>query len=1355
MIDIIKEMFGVGDSITLHTNKISHAGRIKSYSDNVIIIANEAGKIIGVKGDSIESFEALEVRGETSSPYAEDTSGLVEEKMAESDVQAPNNQEPIPEPITPLPTPKYKVGDVIPPDVLEKRTEKKPKFAKIKGRGVTLDSLEGLQQLILPEIEAENKLVVSANGTITKYFGEREFGFIRDKYGDDIWFGFKNIVEDSLLKSLNGSMTNANIPVLFTMSKNPRGSSATCIQKPKTVGQVAELAKKFFDINMPDIALGMVKQILYSYPESRTAITLRQEIDRKQHTPQYNGKPTYRSLDFNYQKAKALHIHSGDKNYDEALKYYLLALRNNEKRESCIKDIAMLYVSMGRQEEALQFIKKHEAELPKNITTYNYLENLYSSLKDYQKGLENIERLLGQDSVLNDLRKHSLFLSKKGFALMKLGKLEKAKQVLEQALRTNPENRSAHQLLLALNEPNNEESSRIIADPEFDSYGGGLSRFITDTLDSYQEYSGLSAKVKESGNFSIDDLSTIRKREKTEGKARPRDRANLLLTEAKLLVVLEPEGDDSLRSVLARHCNAMALSLIYNKLSRDVIRNYYLEAFNLEENWDSVKRQVELYLLTYKYSHEELMDVSRKPEPNINDTLKIVLGGDMNEYYWEGVLSMFLWNGNISAQLIPLLFEDNQLKGNSLVFLNAIGIPTTQTPGVEDYKKLWARARERRQMDYSRWLATIKAISGIETIETFANQLADSLNEAKKDWLTQSDALRLKRISTDIHAELATYLRQSGYRDRERSFNSGKAQINQLISEIKEKPTKFSYEGFIPLLEKMDLLLGRSFDVFEQQSDPKVDISMLGEANFVGEDKVVSFQLKIENAQASSPIRNISIRVKNDDNVVFIEKNNEYADSVHGGENHIFKLAVKVSEKVIKEKAASIHVSCSYIKRNQDEPHPIEQQLSLRLYSEEEFEPIDNHYGRVAESGPVRNENMFYGRGEFINQITDAIISTEYKQVVIYGQKRSGKSSVLYHLQKKLEKEHGHRTFCVSFSIGEIIGEKENGDIYNLSSATFFHKILSVIEEKLEDLMDRGLVVPDFKCPSLKELKDSANPADVFRKHIRNFKRAWSAHETWKDKRLVVMIDEFTYLYSAIKKTGLIQDTFMKQWKAITQNEGACLSSVLVGQDVFPHFKSEFANEFGTIQDERLTYLKREDAVELIQRPIWNKKSDKSRFLEDAVARIIDYTSCNPYYIQMFCARLVNEMNSKKIIEVTRSDIKSVADTFVSGGQALKREKFDNLLNAGEEHDVQRIPQKDSEAVLKEIATNTRHVPYCSREQIKILDEKYMDKILDGLTSREYTDMILHDLTSREVIEREAGNYRIQVKLFQEWLLKN
>ena len=181
------------------------------------------------------------------------------------------------------------------------------------------------------------------------------------------------------------------------------------------------------------------------------------------------------------------------------------------------------------------------------------------------------------------------------------------------------------------------------------------------------------------------------------------------------------------------------------------------------------------------------------------------------------------------------------------------------------------------------------------------------------------------------------------------------------------------------------------------------------------------------------------IEIKNSNDIKFTPQNNVHYDSIDGGEYFIFKLNVQISEKIIKDKAATIDVVCEYKTRNHEEPVIVNEQLSLRLYSEDEFETIENPYAPIADGGPVTDKRMFYGRDEFINNRITAILNADSKQIIIYGQKRSGKSSVLHHLKQGLEATD--RTFCISFSLGEIIRD--------LNEYTFYYKVIYGISRNL------------------------------------------------------------------------------------------------------------------------------------------------------------------------------------------------------------------------------------------------------------------------------------------------------------------
>jgi len=85
-------------------------------------------------------------------------------------------------------------------------------------------------------------------------------------------------------------------------------------------------------------------------------------------------------------------------------------------------------------------------------------------------------------------------------------------------------------------------------------------------------------------------------------------------------------------------------------------------------------------------------------------------------------------------------------------------------------------------------------------------------------------------------------------------------------------------------------------------------------------------------------------------------------------------------------------------------------------------------YAPYAEGGPVDNPGMFFGRSELIDAIASSLeTGTGTKYIVLYGQKRAGKSSVLEHLKRRLAQGP---LLPVSFSIHDIVSELTEGKIF-------------------------------------------------------------------------------------------------------------------------------------------------------------------------------------------------------------------------------------------------------------------------------------------------------------------------------------
>ncbi|NMF61187.1 hypothetical protein HC246_24980 [Pseudanabaena yagii GIHE-NHR1] len=235
----------------------------------------------------------------------------------------------------------------------------------------------------------------------------------------------------------------------------------------------------------------------------------------------------------------------------------------------------------------------------------------------------------------------------------------------------------------------------------------------------------------------------------------------------------------------------------------------------------------------------------------------------------------------------------------------------------------------------------------------------------------------------------------------------------------------------------------------------------------------------------------------------------------------------------------------------------------------------------------------------------------------------------------------------------------------------------------------------------------------------------------------MLLIDEFSYIYGEIKRNQ-IPDTFMKSWKALLEKR--YFGAILVGQDVMPQFIESFPNEFQVAESQRVSYLSTDDARKLIIDPIRILETGESRYKGEAVIRLIELTAGSPYYIQIFCNRLVEYMNRKKAIYVTDADIERVKEDLISGNNSLGDAVFDNLTSAGDTSS-DSIPKKDAEAVLRGVAHGSRRQQFCDRSAIVASTSVPIDQVLE-------------DLVKREVLEKSQSSlFRIRVSLFKEWLL--
>lgn len=1330
MFDILKKEIKVSDKVKLYlTSGKEVEVEIIEIGDNYILVFNSDGTQSRFFETLIGGWDIVQVKNQKESL----TENIIEKKPDSNEIKQASI-DLIPEINT---EPRKKIGLTIVGKIdLDKIEPKRKKTTEIKHTVVqpilqekqpaslsqhirehnlvfnSLRNLNQLKEIITLDIAQQR---IPANAIIKRYgqnyYGSK-FGFLTDNEKRDYYFSINDVYDEKLKDILNKSYAQGT-HVVCSLQANQGNLRANSIYLPKTIAEFQSIAETFYKQKNFVETQSILNFILNTVNDFEPALKLKNQVLSEQN----KKKVTASSALTIYIQAK----HEFKRGNTETGKKLLLQLIEspNAKSENAVKELAYELQREGKIESAIQITVKYQ-HLIKTSDPNSLLAYFYETKKDYETAISYLKKVKPQ-TALEKIRVDKRF----AVYSFQTKDYDSAETYLRKVMQKQPNDVVSQKLIDALEKIKSEgisdEIETIFNEADLSSLTGGRSPHIQFALANC-DYTGVPASIVNEEKFTKTTLQSLRRLIEDAGKARPRERAPYLLTEAKLMETLEPDKEDEVASVLSRYCLAMGQNFSSENNPVEVVRFYLLEAFRLAKVYDTISGFVPIYLYSFKLSSfESYQKLSKALDP----TLKDVFSNEINSSYWNGIIDLFLTNTEIFSQLLTRLYQNQSYKLLCVDFLsNYLGIAATGNLSKDAFSDLWNNAVDKRRREREAFNSKFLSLAKNKTTESFT-EVFESAKFPLPNWLGNLDKHRINSVD-DILKTLAEFNSQAAFEDKERYFNIIGSQINTLQTEIEASPTEFSFNILRPQLSILGKLLENEFKAVVQTSKPIISIKMLGES-FIDESNSVTASINISNKKNSAPISWFLLELNNSDGIEFIEENNESNQSLKGGDDKTLKLKVQVSNSIREQGAFNLNVKFSYKVRGNDEVLNFNENLAVRLYSENEFDEIRNPFAATADSGPVQDEKMFYGRSEFIDNIKNTILESASKCVIIYGQKRSGKSSVLFHLKKQLNQSA--KAFCISFSLGEIVED--------LSAQTFYYKVLSEIEDSLESMRSDENLIPKFSAPTLSELKEA--PSLIFNDYMKKFRKECSSTEGWENKNLVLLIDEFTYIYTAIQKEFL-SDQFMKTWKSFV--EKSFFTSILIGQDIMPKFKMAYQNEFGIAEDKRLSYLSKEDAIKLIEEPIWDAKRNRSRYLGKAMELILDYTSSNPYYIQIFCARLVEHMNNQKAISVTEADVYEVAQTFISGEQALSPDKFDNLITAGDA-DIEAFNPKDILKALKEIAFASKNLDSCSRDSIK-LDDK------------EKEEQILTDLRTREVIScPQPGFYKIKVRLFKEWLINN
>jgi len=832
-----------------------------------------------------------------------------------------------------------------------------------------------------------------------------------------------------------------------------------------------------------------------------------------------------------------------------------------------------------------------------------------------------------------------------------------------------------------------------------------MPTYVRDEILRYKDFNGITP-----------DKETIRTglyKEKYIKELKDKIKQNnadelLYLTMIKLQLAFHPKEynpkDDVARFLVNRAKNILAIGdeSRYSDVRYLLRLAYHLKSF--EKGFDDT---IGLYLMTLG-------------EYTVSD-IDMYMRGSQNDYKFEDLLKTVLTNDVDNTLELALLTESNaDIKNRIIREYDKIG---KNADSFDDYPAIINEVKNRFTQYSSN--PTINFMSFISYLKTTAILLDNEMNVVK------NDSVKIVSYVTDFN----TGQKYNVIRD---AYNNIIQKIDAIIPNLIDHPTEIGYETLLPALRLLKKDVRDKFEKLEERATPTIEVEIL-ESVELEDSKSVELKIEIRNSGDSARSVHInSLNVYGDD---LAESNNINIDvTLPAGGDKVQNVELLLCDNAAEGKIAEVEFIIEYddIYIATEQRIPTNSIICKTIYFEmKPFVEIKNKFrqcsgGEELEAG----DDMFYGRDKLISDIQETILKGTKNQIAIYGQKRSGKSSLLNQIKGKLEKDESHSVICGKFNLQGLFSDDDEKEAQEHDYEKDNNPVKWILKSIAEALL-RGMPRSDSKKLG-KDIKDILSKffsleSDAFTA-LREFIE--QINTILQDSHFVIFIDEFTYLYQLIKD-GRVNEDFMRRWIALIETPGINLQTIVAAQDTLPHFMNESyaSNCFNKFSKEPLSYLSKEEALQLIKNPIKDVT-----FHNHSDELIYGYTSGSAFFTQIFCTRLVDYLNSERSNVVGKEEIEIVAERLCTGTHRLEKSTFECLIK---EADGSDYDEYDNEKVLKAIAEHTRAGGYVNIEDLHI------DFPQEKLKS------VLNNLYDRRVISRQDKGYSINVKLFVKWILNN
>ena len=1066
-----------------------------------------------------------------------------------------------------------------------------------------------------------------------------------------------------------------------------------------------------------------------------------------------------------YQVAK--YLEHREKNLKAAQNEYRRAIKKGIKRESAVKDLALLTKRLEGSEAALKVI---EEEFPGMIQPGHALDNILTDLlpgaRRYGEALDLLQRQLDRPDITSSRRYHLAHQ----IAYLKLGagmdSVPDWRRLLDQSPDNPPAQRGLAMALIQQGTMESLDEAEQLIEQHTDDRAKGIRGQIAklregeqidvssaELLELVLADAPLADPTPPLVTYVMQNFSDMATRKDQERKLPSRELVNVTAEMGRQMAGKQPEnsarayisaavlarelGEEDAQRYLQFGLTALA-EVVLGRQELDSACDLYCAALAAADEREDSDSLAEVHSALVGYlrllsgrpaAGRQRRD--RDPTARRRPDIAKVLAEEHAKHGVEvfNLIPPLLADTSMARDMVlNAMCSRHDLMSAAMRYLGRYGVAPTR-PEAQAVRTAWQHAverfnQERRRLTHS--LAELQHLTVSENaLESALNRLREHEEQAPK-FLHEA----LDRIEQAL-TELRRYNSEPAYEERAACLRLAGSAAKALRTDVARGPTVLAVELIEPAAERIQELVDKTQSDLDINQAPQPDLSLALEQTSANRDNFVTVQIKVANEPYRAPLDSPELTVNADEELFGLDEPTvRLATSVRGGGSHIQQVKLQVTALALRNGAFSVPVTLRYRSRASDDFIRYDATLPVRLAREEEFQEIDpNPFQDGASGRPVATDEMFYGRDDLIARISDRLVQATSAGigVAVFGQKRAGKSSIRLHLTKDL-RQKGLPVVDIG-NIGDL--SPEAGDLTGTRLlALLMWRILEGAHEELQAAGLPPLIPEDLDRAGFLESPEPVHDcARLIERHRDKLPAA--------TRPMTILIDEFQYIDQWIR-LGLLSPSFMQAFKALIERR--LFHLVIVGQAALDRLIKADPNVFGVFLAERVTYLLSPDARKLIVEPIFIRDKDRkiSRYRERAVDQILELTGGSAFYTQRFCYELVRYMNRERAPVVTEADVEQVREDFL---ETLEPKDFDGLESPGYT-ETDAFTSEQYRAVLLAIARASRAQPAT------------MSAIRDEFQGPRLQEL-LDDLVMRDVVRRESGAYNIVVRLYRDWLLKN